>query len=298
MVLENWASFISIADSVSRSGRAGDNKTKEQALAVILQGAELGIPPMTATRWLYPIEGGLTMSAPCAQALIYRDCPGSKFKIETTETYCEVTVEIPGREPVTERYTLEDAKRAGLIKPKSGWEKHPKDHLFANAMRRACTRAAPDVTGGLLAPEEFGIDSNVIDIPPASVKTAPAVAVPIEQPKPAATEPVDVTDTTATESTPAVATSDGNGNGHPNVSHPDPGQPKATPSPAATAQLLEMKRIKESLKIKDPEWVELITPFNVASARALNSDQAKQLLDVLKKRQAAIDPATVGAAKN
>jgi len=59
-------------------------------------------------------------------------------------------------------FTMEDAKRAELVKPGSGWVKYPQAMLFARAISAGCRTFTPDVFSGTLVyvPEEMGADVN------------------------------------------------------------------------------------------------------------------------------------------
>ena len=51
-------------------------------------------------------------------------------------------------------YTMDMAKRAGVIKPGSGWEKRPGNMLRSKAVRNGLQMYAPEVLGGTLTPED------------------------------------------------------------------------------------------------------------------------------------------------
>jgi hypothetical protein len=55
-------------------------------------------------------------------------------------------------------YSIEDAKRAGLVKSGSSWEKYPQNMLFARAISSGVRIYCPDVFNGNLVyvPEELG----------------------------------------------------------------------------------------------------------------------------------------------
>jgi hypothetical protein len=55
-------------------------------------------------------------------------------------------------------YSIEDAKRAGLVKTGSSWEKYPQNMLFARAISSGTRLYCPDVFNGNLVyvPEELG----------------------------------------------------------------------------------------------------------------------------------------------
>jgi hypothetical protein len=64
----------------------------------------------------------------------------------------------------TGRWTLDDARRAGLLKADSGWEKYPENMCMYRAIGFACDVAASDVTCGLThflkMPEQYGLAIN------------------------------------------------------------------------------------------------------------------------------------------
>jgi hypothetical protein len=53
-------------------------------------------------------------------------------------------------------YTFDEAVLAGLIRPRSGWEKHPADMVAKTASAKLCRMVYADVTFGLYSAEEMG----------------------------------------------------------------------------------------------------------------------------------------------
>lgn len=259
-VLGNFATFQAICSALSKSGNCRGARTPESVLAVAIQGAELGIPPMTAVQCIHNIQGQLTLSASTCQALVLRDLPGSRFTVEEeTAEKCVVLLECPGRPAYRSEFTIAEAKTAGLVKPGGNWVKSPRDMLFARAVMRACRRVAPDVLAGMYAAEEFeGAD------------IAPAAPQPVEQPAPAPAAPV--VDTTVAEVAallqPVAATIP-----------PAPAAPLATP-----AQLNELWKLKQTHDIGTVDWMKLLAKWLVNSARDLEVAQADELIAELRKR--------------
>jgi hypothetical protein len=83
-------------------------------------------------------------------------------------------------------FTMQDARKAGLIKPGSGWEKFPRAMLFSKAMSQGARAVCPEVIGGVYTFEDFGLEAddegNVkemvkvsIEPPKQTVKTTPTV---------------------------------------------------------------------------------------------------------------------------
>jgi hypothetical protein len=126
-----------------------------QALAVIQLGSELGFPPISSLNMIKPIKGQLTISARGLMALATKKAQVKWEVVESTAERCEIVFHRPGWTDVTSIFTIEEAKRAGLVKVDSGWAKYPIDMLFARAGSRGVRRIAPDSTSGLYSTEEM-----------------------------------------------------------------------------------------------------------------------------------------------
>ena len=143
-----------------------DNPHK--ALAIILKGRELQIPPMEALAQLYVVNGKVTMQAQLMLALIARSGKGSWTIEESTDEVCTVTMErSDSGTKHTLSFSLEDARVAGLLErwdnrkqqmaPNEVWHKYRPAMLRARAIS-ACARIVfPDVIGGLYTPEELEV---------------------------------------------------------------------------------------------------------------------------------------------
>lgn len=128
-------------------------QTEGAIVACILAGRELGIPPMTALRTINVIEGKVSLSAEVQLALMKR--AGIRHKwASATDQEAVLVLERPGEEPHTQRYTIDEAKRAGLA-GKQNWQKHPAAMLRARCVSAAATAYAPDVLGGVYVPDEL-----------------------------------------------------------------------------------------------------------------------------------------------
>jgi len=81
----------------------------------------------------------------------------------------------------TSKFTLDDAQRAQLVKPDSGWAKYPENMCLWRAVGFAADVVFPDVTAGMTtlmkAPEMYGValteGGDVIDATPTTVNTDP-----------------------------------------------------------------------------------------------------------------------------
>lgn len=129
-----------------------------QILAVIIRGREIGLTALAALDVFSVVEGRL---CPSSHFLIDRaeKDPNCEyfFCVETTDT--AATWETKHRKnPKPQRltYTLEDAKTAGLVKPKGAWEKHPGAMCRKMAGVFLARMVYPGATLNLYAAEEMG----------------------------------------------------------------------------------------------------------------------------------------------
>ena len=77
------------------------------------------------------------------------------------------------------KYTIEDAKREGLVKSKSRWEKDPGSMLRARVSTKAIRIVCSEVLAGFATDEELEASGGVIDVPfevtPTSTQKQPPV---------------------------------------------------------------------------------------------------------------------------
>lgn len=135
--------------------------TREEAVLKMAVGAEYGIPATTALRMVDIIEvGGKKQPALRAQLIVglclrargiceyFRFVRGD----DTSATYVAKRVGEPEQE---ETYTIEQARKAKLVKTDGAWEKDPPSMLIARASSRLGRRVFPDVVGNLYTRDEL-----------------------------------------------------------------------------------------------------------------------------------------------
>jgi hypothetical protein len=155
-------------------------KTPAQALAIILTGQELGIPPMHALRSIHVIEGKPTLSAELMLALMLKG--GVQITWVRSDDEGASLAAKRGQTAFTGAFTLEEAKRAGLT-GKIGWRAYPGAMLRARVISLVARVVAPDITAGLYTPEEMGADvdaEGAIVSEPTMAATPPPPA-PVEE---------------------------------------------------------------------------------------------------------------------
>jgi hypothetical protein len=169
--LKEWAEFARQAGIVPR------DLNPYQVMTIIEAGREVGIPPLQALRSISIINGRVVMSVQLQLALA-RAKGVRVVALNETDGACDVTLK-RGEETVSTRYTLEDARKAGLIRNGSSWEKYPRQMLRWRAIGDALRIIAPDATAGFLSPEEAEsippIDAEVLyEALPEPAPEAPA----------------------------------------------------------------------------------------------------------------------------
>lgn len=168
----------------------------EAAAMVMLKGYELGLGISASFEFIKPIQGKFELIPRGGLALVI-DHPKIK---EVKLTKLEKEGQFFGYEcrivrtngfSHTSRFTMDDAKRAGLLKPGSGYEKYPENMCMYRAIGFCIDVAASDITSGMTSimkmPEEFGVEltqsGEVIDVR----------AVPAPEPAPAPAIPATIT---------------------------------------------------------------------------------------------------------
>lgn len=168
-----WKALREQAAELVRSGflpRAVN--TAEKAIAIIQTGRELGIGPMQALRAIHIIEGKPTMSAELIAGLVLARIPGALLHVaKTTNEECVVRAARPGQPPTEYRFTIADARAAGIA-GKDNWKKYPRAMLRARALSEAARGTFPDASMGLYDPDELGAVTNeqgsVVQLPEAA----------------------------------------------------------------------------------------------------------------------------------
>ena len=133
---------------------------KPQDILVCVQwGYEMGLAPMQALQNIAVINGKPSVYGDAALALVQASpvCEGIDESIENEGTSNPVAVCIArrkGRNPVIARFSVEDAKRAGLWGKQGPWQAYPKRMLQMRARGFALRDAFPDVLKGLITAEE------------------------------------------------------------------------------------------------------------------------------------------------
>lgn len=161
--------------------------TEAQAAAICLKGYELGLSLTASFELIHVIDSKPAISPRGALALILNSSLLENLEIKDENDgngvpyACMVTMKRKNGFSYTARFTMDDAKRAGLVKAGSGWEKYPASMLKWRAVGFAADVVFPDVIGGLKRSDELGADldmsGNVVDATWTPVVSSPAPIV-------------------------------------------------------------------------------------------------------------------------
>ena len=133
---------------------------KPQNILVAIQwGMEIGLAPMQSLQSISIINGRPSIWGDGLMALVQASplCENIEEYLEGENTANPVAVCIAtrkGRTPLTVRFSIEDAKRAGLLNKGPAWSAYPL-RMIQHRARSWCLRSAfADVLGGLQTREE------------------------------------------------------------------------------------------------------------------------------------------------
>lgn len=127
---------------------------------IMAKGFELGMPITAAFELIQVIQGKPTLSPRGALALVLASGLLEDMNINDEAHSCTVTMKRKGGPGYTLKWTLEDAKKAGIVKPDSAWSSYESNMLRWRAIGFVIDVLFSDVTGGLKRADEFGATIN------------------------------------------------------------------------------------------------------------------------------------------
>ena len=168
-----WAMIERISQVIGPA----NNMSAPKMANIILWGTHLGLTIPASIELIQNIQGKTSLAPRGAWALLQNSPVVAETRVtELTDAKgafigYECYIKRTNGFEVTERFTMDDARRAGLVKPGSAWENYPKNMCKWRAIGFACDMAASDVTCGLTAfmkmPEQYGLAiddaGNVVD---------------------------------------------------------------------------------------------------------------------------------------
>ena len=190
-----WQMITEIAETVHKARIFGTGSV-EAAAAIMLKGYELGLPLTGSFEFIYAITvGGRTRAALSPQghlALVMNSPLCAKVEIEDIVDdqgqpwACRVYMERTNGFSHEITVTMDDARRAGIVKPGSGWENWPANMLRWRATGFCADVVFGDLGGGMKRTDELATVNqegelvqddpwNVVSMSTPSEPTAPKV---------------------------------------------------------------------------------------------------------------------------
>lgn len=175
---------MKIAEAFAKSGMLAGFQSKEQVLLVMAVGAELGIPATTALRGIHVISGKPVMSADLMVARVLASPACEFFRcIETSDNSATYETKRRGDPAMRQSFSMADAKRAGVVKGGSNWEKYPRMMLRHRAASELARLVYPDVVMGIY------VEGEVVENGNGAATVEPLTAAP--PPEPSTETPTD-----------------------------------------------------------------------------------------------------------
>lgn len=147
-------------------------KSPEAACFIIIAGAEFGMPPTRALRSLQVVKGKIIESAD-SQIARFKEHGGKATFSTLDDKAAELTLTHPNGDKHTERFSLEDAKRAGLLS-NSNWSRYPRAMLRSRVITAGLKSLGWVDSAGVYDPDEareIGGESPAIEADTPGVET-------------------------------------------------------------------------------------------------------------------------------
>ena len=160
-----WSLMLDMASALVPTGFLPESiKNPQQAVAIMLKGRELGVPPMYALSNIVIVKGKPTISAEMMLALIYRDHGKRAVRIKTSDdTQCVIEYRLEGwGDTSSYTFSMAQATKAGLTTNPT-WNKYPAAMLRARCISAVARMAYPESIAGMYVPGELGEAVTVTD---------------------------------------------------------------------------------------------------------------------------------------
>ncbi len=147
--------LMRVADMLGKAGPMlpAHIKSPGEALAVIMAGAELGIPPMASLRGIHLVKGKVGMDYSLMIGLMRRAGYGVQW-VTKSATRCELLLTHRDGTTHAEVWDVERAKKAGLWGGAGSWSNYPEAMLTARCTSSAARAFAGDVLAGCYSMDE------------------------------------------------------------------------------------------------------------------------------------------------
>jgi len=170
----DFAVMEKTADVMAKSGLFPIWNSKERVMTLMMLCQSEGIDPLSAVNRYDYINGRIAKKATAIQA-DFQAAGGKVEWLESTNEIAKVKLTTKEGQVHIETFTIEDAGRAQLVKPNSGWTKYPKAMLRARSLTFGVRAVDPGSLNLMMSSEEAVDVPQVaeINVTPVVTETAP-----------------------------------------------------------------------------------------------------------------------------
>lgn len=167
--IEKWDTITAMAAAAYESRRFGLTSVQEAQIKMIA-AVEYGLPITSAFKGIYIIQGSPCLAPKVVWSLVINHPDFESYKEEKILSAdgsffgWELTLKRKNLPPITRRFTMDDARRAGLLS-KDNWKAYPSNMAYWRALGYAQDVAFPDATFGLSRTTDFDINMDGDGIP-------------------------------------------------------------------------------------------------------------------------------------
>lgn len=154
--LDSWKLMVAQAKTLVASGMLPATINKpEKAIAIMMKGKELGLPPMLSFAHIHIIDGKPTISSEMMLSLIYKAFPKAHINfVRMDNDACEIDASRPNGQITKFTFSIDDAKSAGLA-DRGPWKKYTRAMLRSRCVSEMARVLFPDVVLGCYTPDEL-----------------------------------------------------------------------------------------------------------------------------------------------
>lgn len=173
---QSWSVAREISAAAANSGLQGMKNQADLALRIQF-GMELGLGPAQSLLAVQVVQGRPQLTGEALAAQVLQSGVYTYMVQRLDETGCAIEFRRHGEPIGVSEYTAEDAKKAKLWGKAGPWTEHPRNMLFARALRNGVRWYCPDVVGGAVLEFDPPEDATVTAGPVADVDTDEEIVV-------------------------------------------------------------------------------------------------------------------------
>ena len=160
--INDAAGLEMFGNAICRSGMFGC-ESKEAGIVFALQCVAENKPPLEMAKNYHLVKGKLTKRSD-AMLADFRRAGGKVVWADLKNEEIQEAVFTFEGQKTDASYSIEDAKRAGLVRSGSAWDKTPAAMLRARCISETLRAIAPEIVQGVYVPEELDV-TNVAPKP-------------------------------------------------------------------------------------------------------------------------------------